>query len=75
MTYLEIFREIAQIPRASHHEERIADYLCKFAAERGLDYSRDEHHCVVIRKAASPGYQAMRQRNRLCCLIIQIWCA
>ncbi len=58
MTYLEIFREIAQIPRASHHEERIADYLCKFAAERGLDYSRDEHHCVVIRKAASPGYEA-----------------
>ena len=57
MTYLEIFREIAQIPRASHHEEKIADYLCQFATERGLDYSRDERNCVVIHKSASLGYE------------------
>ena len=25
---LSIFRELNQIPRPSHHEERVADYLC-----------------------------------------------
>lgn len=53
-----IFKELNQIPRPSHHEERVADYLCQFAEKLNLDYERDEHNCVVIRKAATPGHEA-----------------
>jgi len=52
-----IFKELNQIPRPSHHEERVADYLCQFAKRLKLDYERDEHNCVVIRKAATPGHE------------------
>lgn len=55
---LSIFRELNQIPRPSHHEERVADYLCQFAECLHLDYERDAENCVVIRKPASPGYEA-----------------
>ena len=52
-----IFRELNQIPRPSHHEERVADYLCQFAERLRLEYERDKENCVVIRKAASRGYE------------------
>lgn len=52
---LQIFKELNRIPRPSHHEERVADYLCRFAERLGLDYSRDAENCVVIRKPATPG--------------------
>jgi len=55
--YLDIFKEICAISRPSHHEEAMADYLCKFAERRGLSHSRSANNCVVIRKAASPGYE------------------
>lgn len=54
-TFYDIFSELNKIPRASHHEERIADYLCSFAEQRGLKYRRDKENCVVIEKPASPG--------------------
>lgn len=54
---LKIFSELNQIPRPSHHEERVADYLCQFAQRLGLDYTRDERNCVVIRKPATPGHE------------------
>lgn len=53
----QIFKELNQIPRPSHHEERVADYLCQFAERLHLDYERDAENCVVIRKAATPGYE------------------
>jgi len=55
--YLDIFKQLNQIPRASHHEERVADFLCDFAAQHGLSFERDMRNCVVIRKPASPGYE------------------
>ncbi len=51
------FEEISQIPRASFHEERIADYVVEFAEKRGLSYRRDKLHNVLIRKPATPGYE------------------
>lgn len=57
MNYYDIFREINNIPRPSHHEEKIADYLCTFAEKHGLEWQRDKENCVVIRKPASPGYE------------------
>ena len=52
-----IFHELNQIPRPSHHEERVADYLCKFAERLHLAYERDKENCVVIRKPATPGHE------------------
>ncbi|MBR1840286.1 MAG: M20/M25/M40 family metallo-hydrolase, partial [Prevotella sp.] len=56
-TYQDIFRQIRTIPRPSHHEERIADFLCQFAEDHSLTYRRDDHNNVVIEKPASPGYE------------------
>ena len=56
-TYYEIFRELNDIPRPSHHEEKVADYLCRFAEKHGLKYRKDARNCVVIEKEATPGYE------------------
>ena len=53
----DLFKQLNNTPRPSHHEERIADFLCQFAQRLGLDYTRDAHNCVVIRKAATPGHE------------------
>ena len=53
----QIFKELNQIPRPSHHEERVADYLCQFAERLHLDYKRDKENCVVISKPATPGHE------------------
>lgn len=57
MEYQNIFKELCKIPRASHHEEQVADFLCDFAERHNLRYRRDENNCVVIEKPASPGYE------------------
>lgn len=53
----QIFKDLNQIPRPSHHEERVADYLCRFAERLNLPYKRDKENCVVISKPATPGYE------------------
>ncbi|MDO4210773.1 MAG: M20/M25/M40 family metallo-hydrolase [Bacteroidales bacterium] len=53
----ELFRTLNSIPRASHHEEKVADFLCQYAEDLGLEYDRDEENCVVIRKPATPGHE------------------
>ena len=53
----QIFKELNHIPRPSHHEERVADYLCQFAEQRHLSYKRDAENCVVISKPATPGHE------------------
>ena len=57
MSYYKIFKDINAIPRPSHHEGQIADFLCRFADTHGLEWQRDSENCVVIRKPASPGYE------------------
>ncbi len=52
-----IFHELNKIPRPSHHEERVANYLCQFAERLHLEYERDKENCVVIRKPSSPGHE------------------
>ena len=56
-SYLDIFKQLCAIPRPSHHEEKVADFLRNFAKEHGLTYHRDEHNCVVIEMPATPGYE------------------
>lgn len=57
MNYYDIFKQLNAIPRPSHHEGLVADYLCNFAEEHGLQWRRDAENCVVIEKPASPGYE------------------
>ncbi len=50
MTVIDIFKEIASIPRETENEEKIADYLCQFAQKRNLKYYRDKYNNVIIKK-------------------------
>ena len=52
---LDFFYELCKIPRRSGNEAAVCAWLCAFAGERGLDYSTDELHNVVIRKPAANG--------------------
>lgn len=54
---LDIFAQISQVPRQSKHEEKISDWLVKWAEDRGLDVSRDEAMNVLVRVPASKGYE------------------
>ena len=51
------FAEIVEIPRPSHHEERIRKYITDFAASKGLECSVDDACNVYVRKAATPGME------------------
>ena len=50
---IEYFEKISAIPRPSFSEERIADYICDFAKERGLFFIRDPYNNVFVRLSAS----------------------
>lgn len=54
---LEIFKEMSQIPRESGNEKGISDYIVNFAKNLGLEVHQDEIFNVIIKKAASPGYE------------------
>ena len=49
------FEQISAIPRESGNEAGVADYLVRFASERGLSYVRDDHHNVLIKAPATAG--------------------
>ena len=51
----EIFSQLNGVPRPSHNEGKVADWLCGFARKNNLEFDRDGNNCVVIRKPASPG--------------------
>ena len=51
------FERLCAIPHGSHHAKTISDYLVAFACERGLACRQDAANNVVIRKAASAGYE------------------
>lgn len=53
----QLFKKLNTIPRPSHHEEKVADFLCQYAESLGLKYDRDKENCVVIRKPATPGHE------------------
>lgn len=51
------FEEISAIPRASYQEEKISNYCVEFAKKHNLEYIQDDLKNVIIRKAATPGYE------------------
>ena len=55
--YAKLFEDISAIPRGSFKEKKIADYVCSFARDLGLEYTRDAFNNIVVRKPATPGYE------------------
>ena len=51
----EFFSLISAIPRGSGHMEKISEFCCEFACERGLDYFSDDTLNVIIYKKGSQG--------------------
>lgn len=51
------FEEICAIPHGSYHTDKIADYTVNFAKTHGLEYTRDKHNNVIIKKPASADYR------------------
>ena len=52
------FEDICNIPHGSGNTKAISDYCVNFAKERGLSYNQDDCNNVIIRKAASKGYES-----------------
>lgn len=53
----EIFDDITRVPRPSKREEKIGKFLVDFAKSHNLDYQCDAIGNIVIRKAATAGYE------------------
>ncbi len=51
------FEELCAIPHGSHNTKAISDYCVAFAKARGLAVEQDTHNNVIIRKAASAGFE------------------
>ncbi len=53
----EQFDAITRVPRPSKNEEKIREYLVRFAAQHGIACHTDKIGNVVMRKPATPGYE------------------
>jgi aminoacyl-histidine dipeptidase len=51
------FYELTRIPRPSHHEDQIREFMVNFGKSLGLDTHKDEAGNVIIRKPATPGME------------------
>ena len=49
---LSYFKIISSIPRASHDEKAVSDYIADFACKRGLDVLQDESYNLIVQKPA-----------------------
>ena len=54
------FEAIAQIPHGSRNEKALSDFIVDFAKERKLWWNQDEDYNVIIKKAASVGYETAK---------------
>jgi len=52
---VQYFEDIAAIPHGSKNEKAVAEYVIKFCEERGLWYTTDELHNIIIKKPGSKG--------------------
>lgn len=54
---LGVFETLTQMPRGSGNEQRVADWVVKFAQERGLEATQDELHNVLVKKPGCLGLE------------------
>ncbi|MCW8907270.1 MAG: aminoacyl-histidine dipeptidase [Sedimenticola sp.] len=51
------FLQLTRIPRPSHHEAAIQEHVISIAQSLALEFIRDPHDNILIRKSASPGME------------------
>jgi dipeptidase D len=51
------FYELTRIPRPSHHEEQVQEFVFNFGKSLGLETLKDKAGNVIIRKPATPGME------------------
>lgn len=56
---LDEFMAISNIPRPSHHEEKISTYLYEWAEHHGLKVQKDSLGAIIIDKPASLGMESV----------------
>ena len=54
---LEFFEKISRIPRGSHNEKAVSDYVVAFAKEKGFWVHQDKALNVVIKKPGTAGFE------------------
>ena len=71
-TVLDYFRDFSKINRCSKHEEKIADYLEKFAHDNDLECKRDKSNNIYIKRKSdksleeSPGIILQAHMDMVC---------
>lgn len=55
-----LFRQVSRIPRCSGNEARIADWLGRWADQRGFEHACDRTGNLLIRIPASAGYETAK---------------
>lgn len=53
------FAKMSEVPRGSNDEQRISDYLTKFATDRNLEVIQEPCLNVIIKKPGTKGYEAL----------------
>lgn len=51
------FMQLAEIPRGSHNEQAVSDYLKSWAEEKGLSVVQDSVNNIIIDKPGTVGYE------------------
>ena len=54
---MEYFKQLCAIPHGSGNVQAVSDFLKKFAQDRNLEVIQDESLNIIIKKAASAGYE------------------
>jgi len=52
-----IFEEISRVPRCSKREQRLQEYIERWAAENGIIFRKDETGNLLLVREAKPGYE------------------
>lgn len=52
------FEQLSQIPRGSHNEKEVSDYLKAFGLSLGLETIQDEVMNIIIKKPGTKGYES-----------------
>ena len=53
------FKLLARVPRPSHHEEKISEFLAGWAKQQGFQVQRDKQKNIMFDVPATPGYEAL----------------
>jgi dipeptidase D len=54
---LRFFEILSSIPRCSGNKKGAADWVVKFAQDRGLEAAQDDMHCVLVKKPGTHGLE------------------